>query len=85
VPVQKKIRRRSNTLTPERSFEERKGVLMTFAEAADWLGVKELAVEKLVRAGELPVTLIGERTRRIHVDDLRVYVETHRVVGRRER
>jgi hypothetical protein len=31
------------------------------------------------------VTLIGERTRRIHVDDLRVYVETHRVVGRRER
>jgi excisionase family DNA binding protein len=85
VSSQRKSTRRSNTLTPERSFAERKGVLMTFEEAADYLGVKKRTVEHLVDDGELPVTYVRQRNLRVHIDDLRLYVEKQRVVGRRGR
>lgn len=63
-----------NTLRP---FAERKGKAMTIPEVADYLGVTERMVRRLIADGRLPKLKVG-RLVRVHVDDLDNYVARQR-------
>jgi excisionase family DNA binding protein len=63
--------------SPARSFIERGGPLMTYAEAADYLAVTPRMLERLLRAKTLPKVPI-RGVRRIHIDDLNAYIEGQR-------
>jgi excisionase family DNA binding protein len=58
---------------PKRPFSERNGVLMTYEEAADELGVLEAMVKKVVARGQLKSVKVGSLNR-IHRDDLNAYI-----------
>lgn len=52
--------------------------LLTVMEAADALGLSRSKVYELLAAGEMPSVRIG-RTRRIAVNDLKWFIDRHRV------
>jgi excisionase family DNA binding protein len=68
------------TADPKRPFGERVGKLVTPAEAADYLGVTERQVWRLLGRRELPKVKVGGLVR-IHIDDLEIYVDVRRQVG----
>ena len=53
-------------------------LLLTFDQAAVVLGVSRRTVERMVGDGKLPKVDVGERSPRIHRDDLEVFAESLR-------
>ena len=69
------------TADPARPYAERQGKLVTPAEAGDYLGVTERQVWRLLGRGDLPKIKVGGLVR-VHVDDLEIYIDAQRKVGR---
>jgi excisionase family DNA binding protein len=63
---------------PKRPFSERDGVLLTRAEAADYLGVTERQIWRLLNRRDIPKIKVGGLVR-IHLADLEAYIESRRV------
>ena len=68
------------TADPKRPFSERNGKLMIPAEAADYLGVSERQVWRLIGRKDLPRVKVGKLVR-VHIDDLDAYIDARRKVG----
>jgi excisionase family DNA binding protein len=68
------------TADPKRSLSERGGRLATPAEVADYLGVTERQIRRLLSRGDLPKIKIGGLVR-LHLDDVDLYIDARRVVG----
>jgi excisionase family DNA binding protein len=60
----------SASTKPSRPWSPDRGPLLTPAEAADYLGVTERLIRRLLEAGTLPKRKIGRKLIRIHIDDL---------------
>ena len=58
---------------PSRPFSERAGVLLTFDEASDYLGVNVRQVIRMASDRRLVVTKVGKH-RRVHIDDLNALI-----------
>ena len=62
---------------PKRPFSERNGKLMTPVEVADYLGITERQVRRMVGTDELAPTYV-RKLLRIHIDDVENYIKQHR-------
>ena len=62
---------------PRRPFTRDRGVLLTPAEAADYLACTERQVRRLVYERRLPPTHVGKLLR-VHIDDLDAYIASRR-------
>jgi excisionase family DNA binding protein len=78
--TKQKVRTVGVTADPKRPFSERNGKLMIPAEAADYMGVSERQVWRLIGRKELPRVKVGKLVR-IHIDDLDAYINSQREVG----
>ena len=77
---QKATRATRVTADPKRPFSERNGKLMIPAEAADYLGVTERQVRRLIGRHDLPRVKVGGLVR-VHIEDLDAYIDAQRQVG----
>lgn len=50
--------------------------MMDITQVAEALAVSETTVRRLLRAGEIPVVMVG-RQYRIQPDDLQLYIQSH--------
>lgn len=73
-----KAERKGLLSDPRRPFPEREGVLLTRAEAADYLGCTERQIQRLLARRAFPKVKLNELVR-IHIDDLNAYIESRRV------
>ena len=63
--------------SPKRPYSEREGVLLTVAEAADYLGITERHMWRLLWEDEVRKTKVRSLVR-VHIDDLNAYIEQQR-------
>ena len=63
--------------SPKRPFAERDGVMLTVAEAADYLAVTERQMWRLLNEDDVRKTKIRGLAR-VHIDDLNAYIEQQR-------
>lgn len=80
LATKQKQQRPPVTADPKRPFSERKGKLMIPAEAAEYLGVTERQVRRLLDRRDIPKIKVGGLVR-IHIDDLDLYIASQRQAG----
>jgi len=73
----------TKSASPKTPYSRDRGVLMSAAEAADYLGLTEGMLRALSLRGEIPRIPIGDQLVRYHIDDLDAYIAAQReTVGR---
>jgi excisionase family DNA binding protein len=65
------------TANPKRPFAERHGVLLTVGEAADYLGVTERQMWRLLNEDDIRKTKVRGLVR-VHIEDVNAYIERQR-------
>lgn len=59
-------------------MSETETILLTIQETAEHLRLTRRSVERLIQAGQLPVVILGHKTRRIRRDDVIAFVDRKR-------
>jgi excisionase family DNA binding protein len=70
-------KKRGVTADPKRPYGERVGVLLTRAEAADYLGITERQMHRMLGEGDIRKTKVRGLVR-VHIDDLTEYIARQR-------
>lgn len=75
-----KGKRAKASASPKRPFHERNGVLLTLNEAADYLGVTERQMYRLLAEHDVVKTKVRGLLR-VHIDDLNAYCDQQRALA----